>query len=117
MRWKSFNERVALRGTAVFGSMWTCYAFCIWGLLGMLPGCSEPFKEFVLMVSSSWLQLFALPLLAVGNAVTFRLQEKRAKEDHSMLKTELEKINSMSSRLDRIEAAIERIERYILKAA
>ena len=42
------------------------------------------------MVRSEWIQIWALPLLAVGNSVLNRASEKRAKQDHQMLKTQLD---------------------------
>ena len=120
----AFNEKIAVKGASLFGSMWTTYIFCIWGLLGMLPHIPEHFSNFVLMVSSSWLQLFALPLISVGNAVNFRIQERRAKQDHNMIKAELEKLDLILGRLDKIETnltqfqgALERIERFLSGAA
>lgn len=80
-----FNEHIALMGTNAFSTMWMCWSFMLWGLLGMLPGVPSDFKNFVLLVSSAWIQLWALPLIAVGNMVSNRASEKRAKEDHRVL--------------------------------
>jgi hypothetical protein len=83
------NESVALVGTKVFSSMWTAYAFCLWGLLGMMPGLPKAFTDIVLLVSSAWIQLWALPLLAVGAVVLNRASEARATQDHAAILEEL----------------------------
>ena len=83
-----FNEKVAVLGTKVFSSIWTFYAFFIWGLLGMMPGLPKAFTDIVLLVSSAWIQLFALPLIAVGAVVLNRASEQRAAEDHMILRSE-----------------------------
>ena len=85
-----FNESVAMGGTKVFGSMWTAYAFCLWGLLGMLPGLPKAFTDLVLLVSSAWIQLWALPLIMVGGIVLNRASEARAAEDHAAILEELQ---------------------------
>lgn len=90
MSFKKINEKIALWGTQAFGSMWAFYLFFTWGLLGMLPWVPSNFKTVVLLISSAWIQLWALPLLAVGNVVSNRASEKRAKQDHEMIKAQFE---------------------------
>lgn len=92
---KKKNESLALLGTRVFGSMWTMYIFCAWGLLGMLPWIPKDWRDIVLLVSSAWIQLWALPLLAVGNNVANRSVEKRAKEDHASIKAQLAEMHDL----------------------
>jgi hypothetical protein len=87
---KHFNDRVALWGSGVFGSMWTFWIFACWGLLGMMPFFPTEFKNFVLLVSSAWIQLWALPLIAVGTSLSTRAQAKQSKEDHEMIKAQFE---------------------------
>jgi hypothetical protein len=90
-----FNEKLAAMGTKAFGTMWTFYIFFVWGILGMLPWLNDSFRNLVLLISSAWIQLFSLPLLAVGSAVQGRGIEKRAREDHAMIKAEFETLRSM----------------------
>ena len=84
-----FNEAVARVGTEAFSSIWAFYLFMVWGLLGLLPRIPSGFKEFVLLVSSAWIQLWALPLLMVGNAVLNKAAVRQAHADHEMLIAEL----------------------------
>jgi len=92
---QKFNERIAVQGTILFGSMWTFYAFLIWGALGMLPWFPPRFTSLVLLISSAWIQLWALPLIAVGSSVRGRAAEKRSIEDHKMLIAEFQEIREM----------------------
>lgn len=75
------NEYLALKITEKFSSMYTFYFFFIWGLLAFIPALSN-YKETILLISSAWIQLWALPALAVGQIVGGRTAEKRAKVDH-----------------------------------
>jgi hypothetical protein len=110
-----FNESVAIGGTKVFSSMWTCYAFCVWGLLGMVPGLPKGFTDIVLLVSSAWIQLFALPLIAVGAVVLNRASEARATEDHAAILAELQEIRETHA--DILEQlALAKEERAVLQA-
>ena len=107
------NEAVALKGTQMFGSMWMAYLFMIWGALGILPFLPVGFKNLVLLVSSAWIQLWALPLLAVGSNVLNRKAERRALEDHlalklelALIKEEMAVIHAMDKKLDTLELEV-----------
>ena len=106
---KRFNERVATLGTQAFGSIWTFWAFFAWGLLGMLPWLSSDVKNLVLLISSAWIQLWALPLLAVGSSVLNRASEKRAKEDHTILHDEIKLLREEMAVLQEIRQLLETI--------
>lgn len=91
----NFNEKISIWGTKAFSSMWAFWAFFIWGLLGILPGVPTKISQFILMVSSAFIQLWALPLLAVGNALINKRSERRAEKDHVMLMTELTELRHL----------------------
>lgn len=107
------NQKIAVSGTRVFGSIWAFYAFFIWGLLGMMPFLPPYFKNFVLLVSSAWIQLWALPLLAVGNSVLNRTSEKRAKQDHETLKAQFLELKDLQKDNDIILQKLENIEQIL----
>lgn len=90
-----FNEKVAVFGTKWFGSMPIFWLFFTWGILGMLPFLPASFKSLVLLISSAWIQLWALPLLAVGTSILNKSSEKRAREDHETLKKQYEEVKAM----------------------
>jgi uncharacterized membrane protein YccF (DUF307 family) len=120
MKIKEFNKKVATTGTKVFSNIYTFYLFFLWGSLAFLP-LPETWKAFILLVSAAWLQLFALPLLAVGQKVLSEEVDKRAQEDHEKLKAEfalqneeLAEIRKMESKLDKILKILE-TQKSILK--
>ena len=91
----TINEKISIWGTKAFSSMWTFWAFFVWGLLGMMPGLPAHITAFILMVSSAFIQLWALPLLAVGNALLSKKTESRAEKDHKMIMAELTEVRNM----------------------
>lgn len=72
----SLNDRVAARLTQWFGTMWTFYAFALYGVLGAIV----PRFQAVLLYWSNWAQMWALPLLMVGAVVLGRATERRNKQ-------------------------------------
>lgn len=85
----SLNDRIAAAATKVFGSMWTTYAFAVYGTLGAVL----PDQQAVLLYWSNWIQLWSLPLLLVGTAVVNRAEAERsrqqAQETHDAVMEEL----------------------------
>ena len=98
-RIRRLNERLAVVGTNVFGSMWTFYGFLALALLPLAPPLAVALP-IVQYASSAVIQLIALPLLAVGANVIGRRGERAARETHEALVKEL--------RLLRSEVAVER---------
>ncbi|TQF04749.1 hypothetical protein E6W39_24150 [Kitasatospora acidiphila] len=77
-RASKFNERLAVRATRSFGTMWAFYVFTAYGLLPLL----FPKAINSLLYWSNVVQLVALPLLAVGQSVLGRAAERQARETH-----------------------------------
>jgi hypothetical protein len=73
------NERLARRAYLIFGTMWTCYVFIIYGALGALFPQGGRTQE-TLLYWSNWVQLWSLPLLMVGAVVISRTADKRAQQ-------------------------------------
>ena len=86
-----FNERIAIKATKYFGSMFTFWLFCAWAFLPLIPALSN-YKETILYISSGFIQLAALPLIMVGQEVLGRSSELRAQQDHVMLNEQFDKI-------------------------
>lgn len=85
------NERIAMKATKYFGSMWTFWLFCGWAFLPLIPVLSN-YKETILYISSGVIQLAALPLIMVGQELLGRGSEERAQQDHIILQEQFEKI-------------------------
>lgn len=102
---RKFNDLVAEKSTLVFGTMWMFYAFFIYGLLPLIP-ILTPFQSQI-FYWSGWVQLWALPLLMVGQNVMGRSAEIRAQETHDAVMDELSVVKE--------ELTIAREEREELK--
>lgn len=61
------NDKIAIKMTKVFGTMWCTYAFIIYGLLGAVPSLAK--YQVTILFWSNWIQLWSLPLLMVGAGV------------------------------------------------
>ena len=105
------NDRVAVKATIAFGSMWMFYVFFAYGFLPLLPQF-KPFQDKFLYWGS-WIQLWALPLLMVGGIVLNRASERRAAEDHETLMTELAEIKDMHLQMMDLLKKVERIETMV----
>ena len=82
---EKINEKIAIKATKYFGSMFTFWLFCGWAFLPLIPAL-ETYKETILYISSGFIQLAALPLIMVGQEVMGRSAEDRAAQDHELIK-------------------------------
>jgi hypothetical protein len=110
-----FNEKVAVFGTKWFGSMPVFWLFFAWGILGMLPFLPNSFKSLVLLISSAWIQLWALPLLAVGTAILNKASERRAKEDHETIRKQYAEIKEMQEGNRRLLEGNQELMKFMVK--
>ena len=111
MRLGKFNQKLAVWGTDVFSSMGAFWLFLVWGLLGVIPWFPDAFKQFVLLISSAWIQLWALPLIAVGSALRNKASERRATQDHQILMSELAMMKRNQNAHQRTIALLEEVRR------
>ena len=90
-----FNDRLADRITTIVGTMWCAYAFALIALIGLpavlgLTIVPSRFAQITLWVSSEFLQLVLLSVLAQGQIIQARSIEKRDEETHFASMSELE---------------------------
>lgn len=90
MKAKEINKCLARHSMIVFGTMWMFYVFFVYGLLPLVPQL-QPYQN-QLMYWSTWVQLWALPLLMVGQNVIGESAEKRDQETHDMVVNEFDMI-------------------------
>ena len=88
-----FNNFLAEKSTLVFGTMWTFYIFFFYSLLPLIPFLTQYQNQ--LFYWSGWVQLWALPLLMVGQNVLGRNAEQRAQQDHEMIVKEFSEIKEL----------------------
>lgn len=96
---KRFSDILALRLSSWFSSMGCFWLFNALAFLPILFPLSLPYVQFV---SSGWLQLVALPLLAVSGVIIGKEAEIRAEQDHQAI---MELVNALHDKHDRIHGA------------
>jgi uncharacterized membrane protein len=84
-----FNGRLAVLITNAFGTMWAFYALMLWmfgwmvlATLGVGLFRNDPYPFTFLLFLSNLVQLFALPILAVGQQVLSRASDKQAEQTY-----------------------------------
>lgn len=75
------NEPLAVRTTLIFGTMWVTYLFFAYGFLPLL----FPKYMIPIMYWSSTVQLWALPLIMVGQNVLGRASERQAAQQFRLV--------------------------------
>ncbi len=80
------NDVLATRITMIVGSIWAFYAFVIFGLTPVV----WPSYETEILYWSNFLQLIFLPVITVGTAILNRDSERRAIEDHDIIRREFD---------------------------
>lgn len=88
------NEKIAVKATKVFGSMWAFWVCVAWALLPIAPTLAG-YKDVILYVSAGIVQLAALPLIMVGSNVLNRASEARAQQDHETIMSEMKYLRHM----------------------
>ncbi|MBB2200968.1 hypothetical protein [Gluconacetobacter tumulisoli] len=97
------NDRVAIRLTVIFGSIWCVYAFLFFSLLPL----AAPAWQNTLLYVSNCIQLVALPALMVGNAILSRSSDERAAADHAALVEILDDVRAELADLRQITHGID----------
>lgn len=90
--WSNINEKIATGTVAAMSTMLCVYLFLV---LALLPLVYPDAEQTVQYVSGAVIQLVALPLIMVGQAISNRATETRASEDHAMLMEELALLKQM----------------------
>lgn len=101
----TINERLARRGTVVFGSMWMFYAFVIYGALGAIFVA----QQATLLYWSNWIQLWSLPLLMVGGLVLGKASDKRAQDTYEDASAVLHEALQIQAHLDHQDEQIAKL--------
>lgn len=88
---KQFNRWLAVKITISFSTMWAFYLFFLYGLVPLL----WPQYTDKILYWSNFLQLIALPALAVGAAVLAERTQQRDQETHDAVMEELQEIKEI----------------------
>lgn len=109
-RIRDVNERIAVWATRGFGSMWMTYLFFSYGFIPVI----FPATMTALLYWSNTVQLWSLPLIAVGTSVLGRAAVQQARETHDAVMEVLRMIREALTLL-REERQLLREERDLLR--
>lgn len=91
-----FNSKVAVSLTTVVGTMWCAYAFAALASISLPDAIKGGVATTISWIAQTFLQLVLLSVIMVGQTVLSVKSEKRAKEDHEMLRAELAEIKELN---------------------
>lgn len=104
---KKVNNWLAIKLTMIMSTMWCVYAFLI---LAILPLMSPGLETICMYLSSTVIQLVALPLIIVGQKLLNENSEIRAEEDHNAVMKIVKDIHHMISEEDTTLVDVENIK-------
>lgn len=107
-----WNDVVATVATRLFSSMWTFWIFLI---LVMIPTFIHSTQMVIMFISSSVLQLVALPLLAVGQKILNKTANRRDDADHKRILEEFQLLKELLLDSKRQNDDIKEIKSKILE--
>jgi uncharacterized membrane protein len=81
----SFNDKIALKITALVGSMIAAYVFAIIAFVGFPFHGATPL-QYVLWLSSEFLQLVLLPIIIVGQNLQSKHSSLMAEQQYQLVK-------------------------------
>ena len=91
-----WNDAIALTITKMVSTMWCVYLFA--GMV-MIPFALPATLATVQFISSALLQLLFLPLILVGQNLMGKNSERRAEQDHKMIRKEFSEIQDLLNEL------------------
>jgi len=103
---KALNEKIAVVAVLAMSSMACVYLFLF---LSLTPLIIPSTQTLIMYISSSIIQLVALPLIMLGQAVLNRNAESRTDETHDMVKEELQVLKDEISELRLMQIKIDEL--------
>ncbi|GAC1528998.1 MAG: hypothetical protein NVS3B1_20460 [Marmoricola sp.] len=94
-----FNSWLALKITAVVGTMWCAYAFALMDLLSLPAAIHGGIQTLVAWIAQTFLQLVLLSIIMVGQNVQAAAADARAKATFDDAEKILVKIEEILGRL------------------
>jgi hypothetical protein len=91
---RRLNETIATWLSAKFSTMACFWAF---NALALLPVAWPASLQTAQFISSGWLQLISLPLLAVGQEISGRRAETRAQQDHVAIMSDVAMLKAIQA--------------------
>jgi hypothetical protein len=103
-----FNSWLGLKITLIVGTMVAAYVFAAVALIS-LPSNIHRTQDFILWLSSSFLQLVLLPIIIVGQNIQARAADKRSEATYHDADAILHEALQIQQHLEAQDQAIERI--------
>ena len=105
-----FNGRLGARITAVVGTMWVAYIFCLLALIS-LPGAVSSGDTVVIVawIAQTFLQLVLLPIIIVGQNVQSAAADKRAEQTYKDAEAILHECLQLQAHLQQQDGILEHI--------
>ena len=94
------NRRIAVVLTKVVGSMGAAYIFATLAFISLPEAIHGGTGPLVAWIAQTFLQLVLLPIIMVGQNVTGKAAEDRAKADHHMIMQEFAMLRTIMDKLD-----------------
>jgi uncharacterized membrane protein len=91
---KKINDWIGLNLTLAMGSMWCVYAFI---MIAVAPLFAPGLEQFCIYLSTTIIQLVALPAILVGSNLLSQKAEVRAEQDHNAVMEIVQDIRGMMS--------------------
>ncbi len=107
---KQINEYIAIKLTLMMSSIWCVYLFFLWSVL---PLVAPNLEAICMYVSSTVIQLVALPALAVGQNLLSQASEQRAAQDHAAVMEIVTSIHTLLNEEDETVSDIVDIKNQI----
>ena len=102
-----FNNKLAVKITIIFGSMWTAHTLLV---MALTPLLFPELTTIIMYISTTIIQLVALSWIMVGNNVLSEKNEKRAEQDHKKI---LEQFEMASKQREETKGIISNIAKIL----
>lgn len=109
-----FNSWFANHISAVVATMWCFYAFNLLSVPAVIQALQTHSAIIIInAISSNWLQLILLPAIMVYQKIQGEKSEKRAEEDHKMIKAQFEDLKTVLLELKDLQSDNEHEKREL----
>lgn len=92
---KKINSKIATFLTTIVSSMWCAYFFAGLAFISFPAAIAAGTAATVSWIAQTFLQLVLLSVIMVGQEVQGKKTERRAAQDHSMIKEQLDEIKGL----------------------
>ncbi len=112
----SFNGRLALKITAIVGTMWCAYAFAVLALVVLPQATSSPLL-LVQWISQTFIQLVMLSILMVGQNIQGKAADQRAADTYKDAEAILHECLQLQEHLQAQDKVLDHLVAHLAKTA